>query len=256
MNIFQPFYRGTPSQRRLIALAWVVIGLLFWQYVLPDGLSRPYGTWQKLVHQYNNGLMVDFVISLKTIALACAFAFPVGCLLGYLYTAEAWKPLVRFIASMRNMGATALIAALILLNFSGSNIKVFTIALVILVYFLSTLVQQFDGINQERLDLAWTMNMTPMQTLWHLVVRGELFQVCASFIPNIGIGWSMLSTAEGAVRAGGIGDLLLQQDKISSMNGIVSLASVTNVAGHLIAVFAWLVLRALFRYASKTTVTA
>lgn len=257
MNIFMPFYKGTTNQCRLVALGWVVLGLLLWQYALPAGLSRPYGTWEKLVHQYENGLMVDFLVSLKTIGWACAYAFPTGCLLGYLYTAEAWKPPVRFIASMRNMGTTAVIAGLILIQFSGDMIKTLTIGLIILVYFLSSLTQQFDNIHQERLDLARTMNMTPTQTLWHLVVRGELYQVCANFIPNIGIGWSMLSIAEGVVRgSGGIGDLLLQQDKISSMNGIVALAGVTNITGHIIAVACWFVLRRLFRYASNTTVAA
>lgn len=256
-SLFVPFGGNLSKPAKLVVKAfWLVAFFALWQFYPGALIPRPLATWTSLVNLYNRGLVVDVWTSFSVVARGgFLIAFPVGCILSYLYTIQFFKPPILFIASLRNMMMNTLVAAFLMMQLGGDELKVLTTAFVILVYFLSSLVQRVDEFPQAKVDHGIAMRMSHWQMLWHHYIRGSLHVVCYDFIPCLGMGWSMLSFVEGLSRNdGGLGDLMLQVDKISTYSGILALAIVSGTLGFLM----WYSLRALFRvvfrYATQVAV--
>lgn len=235
IEILRPYGRETQLENRLIWTFWIVVGLLIWSYP-PEILyfvPTPIAVWTKFIFLYESGLVDDFVVSLKVILLASGIALPLGCLLAYMYESPFFKPPILLVAGLSNLGPMGVVAACLYMGFSGMEVKVYTMTFVILVYFLSSLIQNRP--TQDTLDMAKTMNMSSWQSLWHVTIMGRLYDTLKTFIPNVAMGWAMLSVVEATNRdAGGLGDVLIKQDKISSMAGIAVIMIISLVFGLLI----------------------
>jgi NitT/TauT family transport system permease protein len=200
-------------------------------------------------------LVVDAVESVKTILIASGLSFIIGCVLGYLYLIPFFIPPVVFIASMRNTMMNVLIAALIMSGVGGETLKVSAVTFLITVFFTSSLVQLMDDMDRDEYDHAVTMRMSAWQILWHRVIRFRMYFVYMAFIPCVAMGYSTLSVVEGVVRTfGGLGDLMLQVDKISSYEGILAIAIVSGLLGFSLWLTLWTAGRAYFKWATRTTV--
>lgn len=255
LSLFQPFGASTTTHRILIRVFWVALFFVVWQWWPGYLIPRPLGTMRQLARLYNNGLMVELWVSSSVIIRAACVAFPLGCTLSYCYTIPVFRPVVLFYATLRNASMTAWVAAFIMMSLGGDLLKVVTMTVMISLYFVSSVIQHFDELSQDDIDDAVSMRMSPWQVLWHCVVRGKLHVVCFDFIPCLGMGWAMLSFVEGLARdQGGLGDIMLQVDKISSFEGILVLAMVSVAFGFGM----WFVLRSFvrrfFRYAVQVAV--
>ncbi len=142
-----------------------------------------------------------------------------------------------------------------MMRMGGDQLKVYTMAFVILVYFLSSRLFAFMNQSRDELDHAVSMRMSPWQTLWHRIVRGKLHLALLDFVPCIGMGWAMLSFVEGTARDnGGLGDVMLQVDKINSYDGILALAIISVVIGGTITTVLRGGIRGYFRYATQVAI--
>ncbi len=231
-ELIQPFGTETKTQKRVLVAFWAITVFLIWQYIPGFLIPRPLGTYNQFMRLYDFGLVEEVWASLWVIIRASAYAFPIGCLLAYGYTIPLFKPIILATSTLRNIGMNALVAAFLMMSLVGDPLKVFTMAFVMVVYFLTSLIQRLNTIDQDELDHAVSMRMSSWQTLWHRVVRGQFPYFCFDFIPCLGMAWSMLSFVEGLARSGGgLGELLLQVDKISSYNGILAIAIVAGALG-------------------------
>lgn len=231
----RPYGRESKWAKRFNWTFWIAVGLLVWTFP-PEKLyfvPTPMAVWDKFSFLYELGLVDDFVVSLKVIILASGIVLPLGCFLAYMYEAPFFKPPIMLIAGLSNLGPMGVVAACLYMGFSGMEVKVYTMTFVILVYFLSSLIQNRP--TQDTLDMAKTMNMSSWQSLWHVTIMGRLYDTLKTFIPNVAMGWAMLSVVEATNRdAGGLGDVLIKQDKISSMAGIAVIMIISLVFGLLI----------------------
>ncbi len=244
-NVFQPFgfTKNSRSQKRNLVVFWVILLFLLWQYVPAGALfPRPAGTWNSMKNLYVNGMSIDAMVSLGTILKAMLIAFFVGAPLGYLYTVAFFRPFIIVIANLRNMMMNILPALFLMMQMTGAQVKIYTMSFVIMVYFVSSVVQIIDDVQEDEIDHAIAMRMSPIQILWHRIIRGKMYKVYMAFIPCVAMGWSMLSFVEGVARSqGGLGDLMLQNDKVSNYNGILALGIVSLTLGFIL----WYSLRAL-----------
>jgi ABC-type nitrate/sulfonate/bicarbonate transport system permease component len=231
-DLFRPFGFSTENQRRALVGIWAALAVALWQYWPSALIPRPADTIHEFASLWESGLFVDVEVSLWVIIRAGGIAFLLGCGLGYLYTLPAFKAPILFYASMRNIMMNAIVAMFLMISPGGDSLKVWTMVFMMSVYFVAANVQRIDSFSQEEIDHAVTMRMSPWQTLWHCVVRGKLHLFGYDFIPCLGMGWSMLSFVEGLSRSqGGIGDLMIQMDKITSLSGILALAALSGALG-------------------------
>lgn len=234
-RIFKPFgFRDMTSvDRWSVRLFWIVAAALFWQFY-PAGplFPRPTGTWNAAVWMFQNGLVEDIVVSGSRIIQSAFYAFLVGSVLGYMYNIGFFQEIVTFIALLRNVMMGLIVALFLIGHITGERLILTTMFFMILVYFVSGLIQIMDDINGDLIDHGITMRMSYWQILWHRVIRGKSYFVFMAFIPCIAMGWSMLSFVEGYSRSrGGIGDRMLQIDKISSYDGLLALGIVSGLVG-------------------------
>ena len=178
-NLFTPFGSMTSGQRMFVTAFWWIAGMLLWQFWPGVLIPRPLGTWNWFLRLYDQGLAVELWVSAWTILRAgFLIAFPIGCVLSYLYTIPIFKPPVILFATIRNMSMTAIVAALIIMSYGGDTLKVITMAIVISVYFVSSVTQHFEQVLQEEINHGVTMRMSNWQILWHRVIRQMLYLVC------------------------------------------------------------------------------
>ena len=247
-KLFLPFgfMDMSKGEKLNAALFWVVAIFLTWQFV-PAGplFPRPTGTWESLKFLYGNGLVDDVFVSLWRILQASAVSFVIGSLLGYMYNIGCFRPVVVILASGRNIMSGAITAFFLANHITGEKLILWTMAFVITVYFVSGLTQIMDDIIRDEIDHGVTMRMSPWQILWHRVIRNKAYLVYMAFIPCVSMGWSTLAFVEGYSRSrGGIGDRMLQVDKISSNDGIMALVLVSGLLGFGL----WFLLRAFGRW--------
>ncbi len=256
VNLFQPFGEASKKEKKAIVIFWTAVFFIAWQYFPGYLIPRPLGTLRQLIRLYDNGLSVDvWVSSWVIIRSGFLIAFPLGCLLSYLYTIRFFRPAIVAFAILRNTSMNALVAAFIMMSLGGDTLKVVTMAFVITVYFVSSVIQHYDSISKKEIDHAVSMRMSSWQILWHRVIRGRLHLVCYDFIPCLGMGWATLSFVEGLARdQGGLGDLMLQVDKISSYEGILALAIISIIFGFGMWALLKQFIRKTFKYATQISV--
>ena len=80
------------------------------------------------------------------------------------------------------------------------------------------------SIPESDIDYAKTLKLHGWSITWEMFVRGQLHNILDIVRQNAAIGWTILTMVEGLVRSqGGIGALMLTQDKFAQISGIVAI---------------------------------
>lgn len=258
-RFFRPFgYLGMSRRDKgLVKAFWWVMLAVIWQYApvyLHPLIPPPLDVFDALGRLYNRGILEDIWVSVSVIFTAAfLIALPIGLFLSYLYTIGWFRFPVAAFASLRNAPPAALIVAFIFMQFGGRSLKVATMAFIILVFFLSARI--YASQPKRELDHGISMRMSPWQILWRRVIMGKMHLALTDFVPCIGMGWAMLMMVEGLSRAeGGLGDLLLQADKIHNLAGIGAIALVGIAFGSLITWTLRTFIRLKFPYATQVAI--
>ncbi len=210
-----------------------------WQLYPSFIMPRPWETVLRGMALLQRGLLGDIGVSLWTILCAGGISFVLGSLISYCIFMADLKPSVMLISILRFLPMSAPIVLLLMLHFNGDQLKLLTMTFIITVYFVASNVQGNFGINPQMVYHGFTLGMSRWQILWHRVVRGAMYHNIGMFLPNFGMGFSMLSLVEGMSRSsGGIGDVMLQQEKIYSFSGMAALCIITAMLGFVL----WLII--------------
>lgn len=258
-RFFRPFgyLEMSRGDKVLVKTFWWTLLFVIWQYAptyLHPLIPRPLEVLDALDRLYNRGMLIDVWVSASVI-LTAAFlmALPAGLVLSYLYVIGWFRFPIASLASLRNAPPAALIVAFLFMQFGGRSLKVATMAFIILVFFLSARI--YASQPKEEIDHGISMRMSPWQILWHRTVRGKLHLALTDFVPCVGMGWAMLMMVEGLSRAeGGLGDLLLQADKVHNLAGIAAIALVGVALGSLITWTLRASIRWRFPYATQVAI--
>lgn len=226
-------FENTSNWRFAIAIAvTAVVILAVWQFYPSYILPRPWETVQRGISLFERGLIGDVGVSVWIIIRAGLISFVIGSIVSYGLFLSDLKPTVHFIAILRCLPMSAPVVLLLALHFNGDDLKLYTMVFIITVYFVAANVQSNFGISPQMVYHGFTLGMSRWQILWHRVIRGGMFYNIMNFIPNLGMGWSMLTLIEGLSRSsGGIGDVMLQQEKIFSFSGIAALCVLSGSLG-------------------------
>jgi len=109
-------------------------------------------------------------------------------------------------------------------------------------FFLTSMVDIVASVPTEKLDHARTLRMSDWRVVWEVVILGQMDLAFDALRQNAAIGWMMLTMVEGIARSeGGIGALLIDQNKHFHLAGIIAVQAVFLVAGFFQDAFlAWL----------------
>lgn len=209
---------------RAVALFQGGLVLLAWLLVPSKMVPSPSEVWGAFFTLWNQGLAQELYASftLNIEALAVSTAISLG--FSYLLVIPLFYPVVNLISKLRFMGLIGWSLAFTIMFGGGHYLKVSLLVFGMSVFFVTSMASVIVSIPKEKFDHARTLRMGEWRTLWEVVILDTLADAWECMRQNAAIGWMMLTMVEGISRSeGGIGVLLLSQNKFFKLDGIVAI---------------------------------
>lgn len=232
-NIFIPNAPVDRAMRRNITLGWVVCALLVWWQSPFIFLPKP-GEVSAALHDlwfYQNladGIFSSLMLDIESIAIATV----ISLMFAYLSTMSLFAPVVSFIGKMRFLSFYGLGFAFTLMATSSQEMKISVLVFMVVVYFVVSMVDILAQIPQEQYDLAKTLKMGAWETLWEVVIFGQLDQAFIVTRQTAAMAFMFLATAEEMnMSGGGIGTILSTSNKHFHMAEVMAIQMVVLIIG-------------------------
>ena len=225
-----------------IAAAWAVVVLLLWIFgagFFPTP-GRVFEALGLLVSQ--GGLLGELLTSLTLFAEALLIAALLSMGLAYLSVVPALRPIINALTKARFLSLVGLTFVFTMLVGGGHPLKLALLVFGISAFLLTSMMDVVGSVPTEKLDHARTLRMGDWRVVWEVVILGQMGLAFDALRQNAAIGWMMLTMVEGISRSeGGIGALLMDQNKHFHLAGIVAIQGVFLIAGFFQDAFlAWL----------------
>lgn len=222
-TIFSPFkpYAGI----QFLALGQAIILMAIWillpSQVLPDPLEIAQA-WNTLA--LKDGMLIELFKSVVTIWKAIILATIISFGIAFLSTASFFKPVAHWLTTFRFLGFAGITFLFTLWTDNGSDLKVWLLTFGMSAFMLTSAVSMVESITQEQIDYARTLRLDGWRITYELAFREKLDEILDLIRANAAVGWTLLSMVEGLVRSeGGIGDLLLNQNKHMHLSAVFAI---------------------------------
>lgn len=232
-------YSGHISLITSVALIgfWFLITGMGW--VKPLFLPSPFAVYDKFISASTDGvanstLLEHALASLTRVFsaffLACATAIPVGIMMGVNRFARGiFDPPIEF---YRPLPPLAYLPLIIIWFGIGEFPKIFLIYLAIFAPMAIAARSGVRSVSIEQIHAAYAMGASPMQIVWHVILKAAMPEIFTGMRIGIGVGWTTLVAAEMVAADRGLGFMVL--------NAAQFLASDTVIMGIIvIGVFAF-----------------
>lgn len=221
------------SMRRNITLGWVVCALLVWW-------QSPWTFWPKLgetwvaLHDmwFYQNLGVNLFSSLRLNLEAIALSTVISLGLSYLGTIALAAPVVRFVGQLRFLSFAGMGFAFTLMIGDGFHRKIAVLVFMVMVYFVVAMMDVISQIPPEQYDLARTLKMGPWETLWEVVILGQIDQAFIVLRQTAAMAWMFVGTAETLdMSDGGVGMMLDNANRHLHLSEVLALQLIVLILG-------------------------
>jgi ABC-type nitrate/sulfonate/bicarbonate transport system permease component len=233
VNLLLPF---TPVRARwlhaMVAIqASAAIGLwaLSGSRTLPSPLEVG-RAWLDLVQ--HQGLLVELWTSVKVSLLALLLSTLSAVTLACLATAPLFMPLARLSAALRFLGFAGLTYVFMLVSSDATALRVAILSFGMFVFMVTALLADVAATSRDQIDHCRTLGMRHWRITGEVVVLGKADVILDLMRQNAAIGWTLLTLVEGLTRsAGGIGAMLLNQNRYFLLAGVFAIQATILVVG-------------------------
>jgi len=210
---------------------WLIVLGLFWMTRSPL-VPRPLDILEAFPHLMEKGLVGNLISSLVLNIEALALTAVIGLGLSYLTVLSWMRPMVAALTKLRFLGFVGLTFFFTLATSDGHSLKLAMLTFSMTVYFVTSMADVVSAIPRPAFDYARTLRMGEWRVVWEVVIRGTRDQAIDVMRQNAAMGWMMLTVVESLVRSeGGIGTLLLNEDKHFKMESVFALQLVILAVG-------------------------
>jgi NitT/TauT family transport system permease protein len=218
-----------------ISIAECALLLLLWSTQTSPLIQGPTEVFDAYPTLFAKGLgyhlKTSFVLFAQAMVIATVLSL--GC--AYVSRFALGYPIATAVGKLRFIGFTGLTFLFTITVGGGHPLKLALLVFGITVFFTVGMVSVVRDIPEEQLDHARTLKMGEWQVLWEVVVLGTLDEALELMRQNAAIGWMMLTMVEGLSRTeGGIGVMLLNDDKTFNMAGVFAIQSIILAIGILL----------------------
>ncbi|HKG92042.1 MAG TPA: hypothetical protein VKA84_09135 [Gemmatimonadaceae bacterium] len=219
------------TYRAIVAAELALLGgaWLLMPAIIP-GPARMLAAFRELVLRQGlaGELWTSLVLNLEALALSTVLSL----LAAYGAAVPAVRPLTALVAKGRFLSLIGLSFLFTVLVGGGHPLKLALLTFGMGVFFVTSMADVVVQTPRDRLDYARTLRMGEWRVLWEVVVLGNLGAAFDIVRQNAAMGWLMLTMVEGLVRGeGGIGRLLLDQEKHFSLAAIMAVQGVFVLVG-------------------------
>jgi len=225
----------------MLAGLWTVVILLAWM-LAPAFFPKPGRVFAAMGEMMNQGLVGELATSLGLFAQSLLIATILSLGLAYLTVVAGIRPFIMALTRARFLSLVGLTFIFTMMVGGGRPLKVSLLVFGISAFFLTSMVDVVASVPREKLDHARTLRMGEWRVVWEVIVLGQMATTLDVLRQNAAIGWMMLTMVEGISRSeGGIGAMLMDQNKHFNLAAIIAVQIVFLIAGFFQDAFlAWL----------------
>lgn len=234
IRFFTPNLPWTSRAMGMAVVGWIGILCAFW-FTRSAVVPRPHEIIMAFPKLFGRGLLEHMFTSLVLNAQALTLTMAISLTLSYLTVLPWMRPVAWAVTKLRFLGLTGLTFFFTLATSSGHMLKLAILTFGMTVYFVTAMTDVVSSIPKEKFDYARTLRMSEWRVVWEVVVRGSRDQAFDVMRQNAAIGWMMLTMVEALVRSeGGIGTMLLNENKHFKLDAVFALLLVVLVTGLII----------------------
>jgi ABC-type nitrate/sulfonate/bicarbonate transport system permease component len=218
---------------KMLAMFQAIILIVIWIMVPSTILPSPL----EIMNEWNNlalhdGMLVELGKSIVTIWKAIIYSAIISFGIAYLATASIFKPIAAWLTALRFLGFAGITFLFTLWTSNGSELKIALLTFGMSVFLLTNALSMIQNISQDQIDYARTLQLSGWRITYELAFRDRLDEALDLIRQNAAMGWTLLSMVEGLVRSeGGIGDLLLNQNKHLHLSAVFAIQITILVYG-------------------------
>lgn len=219
--------------RRNITLGWVVCALLVW-WQSPWTFWPTLGETTAALHDmwFYQNLGINLASSVRLNIEAIILATLISLSLAYLGTIALAAPVVRFVGQLRFLSFAGMGFAFTLMIGDGFRRKIAVLIFMVMVYFVVAMMDVISQIPPEQYDLARTLKMSPWETLWEVVILGQVDQAFIVVRQTAAMSWMFVSTAEMLdMSDGGVGMMLDNSNRHLHLSEVLALQLMILILG-------------------------
>jgi NitT/TauT family transport system permease protein len=250
-NVFLPNRPISFSVALVLVLMWSGALLISWIVTPYQSLPTPREVWQAFGDLWwNHGLGIDLGVTLRLILHSIALTVVIAMALSYATVVPLFRPVIVAVSKLRFLGLTGLIFPFTLWTGGGYALKVALLTFSMVSFFVTSMAQVVLEIPREAFDHMRVLGAGEGRILWEVVVLGTLDKALDVLRQNAAIGWAMITMVEGISRSeGGIGALILNQNKHFRLAEVYALLFLILTIGLLIDYGMGVLIRVLCPYA-------
>jgi NitT/TauT family transport system permease protein len=234
----------------LVAL-WSFALLATWVASPYESLPTPREVWQSFGDLWwNHGLGIELGTTLRLIFHSLALTVAIAMTLSYATVVPLFRPAIVAISKLRFLGLTGLVFPFTLWTGGGYHLKVALLTFSMVSFFVTSMAQIVLEIPRAQFDHMRVLGASELRILWEVVVLGTRDKALDVLRQNAAIGWAMITMVEGISRSeGGIGALILNENKHFLLADVYALLFVILAIGLLIDYGMGVVVRVVCPYA-------
>lgn len=238
-----------PTMLALIVL-WAGAAFFVWLASPWQSLPGPGEVWSAFGELWwKGGMGPELFTTLKLITHALVLTIAISMALSYLTVIAFFRPLIAAVSKLRFLGLTGLVFPMTLLTGGGYALKVVLLTFGMTTFFVTAMAQVVMEIPREQFDYLRVLGASEGRIIWEVVVRGTLDKAFDITRQNLAMGWAMITMVEGISRAeGGIGALILNQNKHFHLAEVYAILIAILVFGLLLDYLMGLAVRVLCPY--------
>ena len=233
VNLLLPFTPVRARSLRTLAALQAILAIALWSLSGSRTLPSPTevgAAWLDLVR--HQGLMFELWASVKVSLVSLALSTLAAVTLSGLATAPLFMPLARFAAALRFLGFAGLTYVFMLVSSDTTALRVSILAFGMFVFMVTALLADLAATSRDQVDHCRTLGMRHWRITAEVVVLGKADVILDLMRQNAAVGWTLLTLVEGLTRsAGGIGAMLLNQNRYFLLAGVFAIQATILVVG-------------------------
>jgi NitT/TauT family transport system permease protein len=230
-----PSFINKPSFKIILisSIIQFVLVILFLEYNGNEVLPKPSKVLNSLYHiVISKDFIFDFVATLSMIFKSMFIAIGISLFFIYLSIIPIFRNVSNFISKLRFLTYTGLVFVFTVIFHNGTDIKLSLFLFAIIPYFVTSLLSYVKDIPQKEYELCYTLKFNEFQTLYEVVIKGQLHTVFEVIRQNFAIAWMMITSVEAySMSEGGLGTMMIKSNKYLNMNDVFAVLIIILLLG-------------------------
>lgn len=229
--VFRPNAVLNGGAYRTLIVVEIAVMVALW-LIAPSYIPSPLKVWTAFTHLLDLGLVGELWVSLTLNLQALALSTIISLVLAYASAIPVMKPLAVAVSKLRFLSLVGMSFVATLIVGGGHDLKLALLTFGMTVFFVTSMVDVVLQVPQDMLYYVRTMRASEWRVLIEARIKGTMGQAFDIARQNAAMGWLMLTMVEGLVRSeGGIGKMLLEQEKHFSLPSIFAVQMVFLLVG-------------------------